>query len=491
MAIISNTKHTNKPTALVILDGFGFSKVTNYNAVYKAYTPTLDKLQKKYFHTLLHASGQHVGLPKNYIGNSEVGHLTIGTGQITPQSLLALQNITLPENVVQNNSFFKIIQNKNINSRVHVFGMISDKGIHSHINHMKNMIKAVQTIAPQTHIILHLILDGRDSPPQSALKYIQEIQTLISSNKTTKIGSVHGRFYAMDRDNNKKRTEKSGVIFTTKQKCFSGSVEEYIQEQYAQNITDEFIKPTAFIKNHTINPEDIFIYTNYRLDRIVQIARYIQNNAQPAITVTPIPYKEIHSTSLYSPHVVKNGLISTLDKANKTIFSIAETEKHAHISYFFNGGTDRQFKNETRVFIPSKKEVSFAQNPEMSAREITNKVIESLQNSPRVFYLINYANADMVGHSGDFEATVKAIEFLDEQVQKLYEEIVVKQNGTLFITADHGNAESMFDAKSNQKNKAHTTNQVPFFAINVQNMQRKMQGLKDIAPCILNHLQIK
>jgi 2,3-bisphosphoglycerate-independent phosphoglycerate mutase len=477
------------PTVLVILDGLGISKEKTHNAFYQAKTPTLDYLEKKYFYALLDASGEAVGLPQNYIGNSEVGHLTIGAGQIIPQNLLALEKITQPEKLKTNKKFLTVLSHRTKSSSIHIIGMISDAGVHSHIDHMKNIILSIQDYDINIPIILHLILDGRDSPPQSAQIYIKEIKNIIKKG-SIKIGSVHGRFYAMDRDKNQERTKMSGAVFIKKQNISQKSVEEYIEKQYAHKISDEYIEPAVFIKNHTIKDTDIVIHTNYRLDRIVQLAKFIQTYARPSKTITPVPYPKIRSYSLYTPLPITETFFSILNKNNKKFLSIAESEKHAHISYFFNGGKHTTFENETRVFIASKKEISFAKNPEMSADEITQTVLDRLEKNDQNFYLINYANADMVGHSGDFRATIQAIEFLDTQIKKLYQAIVLERNGTLFITADHGNAESMFDEKNKQEHRAHTSNPVPFFAINAEPIKIKMQGLKDVAPCILEHLKI-
>lgn len=490
MPINTTPQKSPVPCALIILDGFGLSDENEYNAVFHAKTPTLDMLKKSAYYATISASGTSVGLPENYIGNSEVGHLTIGTGRIVPQSLLALNTATCPHNLVKNNTFYHLFNDyyqKN-KAKIHLIGMISDAGIHSHIQHIINYIQAIQEINPDAEIIMHYILDGRDVSPHSAYFYILQIEQSINSEKT-KIGSLHGRFYAMDRDKNTTRTEQSGAIFLEQQTVYPGTVKEYIESQ--QNISDEFIQPQAFITDHTINKNDIVLFANYRLDRMTQIAKYIQNHCQPKHIITPIPYKQpIKSTALYKPKVIENGLIKILCEQGNTILSIAETEKHAHVSYFFNGGSDTTFKNETRIFIPSKKEKSYANNPNMSAQEITNTVLDHVQNKPHDFYLINYANADMVGHSGDFEATVQAIELLDKQIKILYEEIVIKQGGTLFITADHGNAEKMINPQTKEQHTAHTTNKVPFYAVNANINPKKMQGLKDVAPCILKHFGI-
>ena len=482
----------SRPHALVILDGFGLSNNPHYNAVQQAKTPLLDTLKLSYFYTELDASGEHVGLPEGYVGNSEVGHLTIGCGRIIPQSLTALNTITLPDHLVNNPTFIFLLHDyyKKNHPRIHLIGMISDEGIHSHIQHMKNILETIQLLNNDAEVVLHYILDGRDALPRSALSYILHIEQSINPLKVS-VGSVHGRFYAMDRDNNQNRTEKSGTLFTKKTPPYPGSIKDYLEEQYKTHSTDEFIEPCSFIENHTIDPQDIVIFTNYRLDRIVQLAAYIDQQVKPYHVITPVPYPSIPSTSLYSPQNITNGLIATLSKNNKTIFSIAETEKHAHISYFFNGGTAQTYNNEQRVFIPSHKEQSFADNPEMSAREITQAVLDSLEQDPCDFYLINYANADMVGHSGDLQATIKAVECLDRQISILYEKIVKQQQGTLFITADHGNAEEMLHEQENEPNSSHTKNKVPFFAINAQNDVKKMQGLKDIAPCILQEMNIQ
>lgn len=502
-------------TALVIMDGFGISENKKYNPtsllcsyegqgpIAVAKKPTIDYLIANYPNTILRASGKYVGLPEGFIGNSQVGHLTIGQGAIIPQALSiineSIEDNSFFKNKVLNNDLEKLSQS---NGNLHIIGLLSDAGVHSHENHLFAFIKAASNFNIKK-IYLHLILDGRDEAPESAVIYLKRLEDYIKPYTNIFIGSIQGRFYAMDRDKNYQRTEESFKTLTSVQEIKFNNWQNALKYYYAQNVTDEFIPPTLLDSNSTIKNGDGIIFFNFRPDRARQLTSYLLK-LDLTFFLTPVSYGPNQTQAspggyagqadvMFKTVALKDNLMDILAQKNLTTYSIAETEKYAHITYFFRGGREEHYKTETQVLVPSIKTKDYINHPEMSANEITDKVIASLENDPKDFYLINYANADMVGHSGDFDATIKAIECLDKQLKRLYEEIVLKLNGTLYITSDHGNAEIKFDEKTLQPSKAHTTNPVPFIFIRKDLKGKKIElplsGLSDIKSFILMNLE--
>lgn len=487
-----------KPIVLVILDGFGHSNDTTFNAIAQANTPHLDSWFAQYPHTYLKASGKSVGLLEGVIGNSEVGHQTIGAGRIIAQPVSIIH-----EQIKLN----KICDNKNIHENLkllarnkgdlHIIGLLSDAGVHSHQELLHSLITCAQK-QKIAHIFLHLFLDGRDVPPKSASIYLEQLENKIEKMHNIDIASLHGRFYAMDRDGNMDRTQKSFDCLTQPDKARFDSWQNALDYWYNQDITDEFIVPTLLKEEAHIKAGDGIIFFNFRPDRARQLTQMLLDHKKKigtAFFITPFSYdKQLLTTSLFKKEPVANILTDILHKHNKTTFAIAETEKYAHITYFFNSGREKPFANETWKLIPSIKIRSYAEEPDMSATKITQEVIHSLKDNPQDFYLINYANADMVGHTGDMRAAIKAVECLDEQLSHLYEQVVKKMDGTLIITADHGNAEHMFNLTLNQPHTAHTSNLVPFVVINNnlfnQRKELNMRSLADVAPYILNIMQL-
>ncbi len=470
------------PLALIILDGFGYRKETEHNAIAQANTPNLDTWFATYPHTLLQASGAAVGLLDGYIGNSEVGHLTIGAGRII------VQPVSIIHQAIDDGSFFsnkKLVENleklKQTGGSLHLMGLLSDAGVHSHEKHLYAFLKAAEKHGVE-NIFVHPFLDGRDTPPQSAAGYLEKLE---KSGAT--IGSLHGRFYAMDRDNNLERTAQSYKILTESQSEITPSWQKVLEKSYAQNITDEFIPPIQLDPEGVIKNGDGVIFFNFRPDRARQLTKMFLDNLNLAFFIIPVTYQgDLNTTYLFEKPTIKNTLKDILSQNGKTIFSIAETEKYAHITHFFTGHKEEPVAGETRVLIPSIVAKNYIEHPCMSAPEITNAVLKSLQEDPHDFYLINYANADMVGHSGDMAATIKAIEYLDVELKKLYDTIVEQMGGTMIITADHGNAEVMFSETSNQPQTAHTTNPVPFLFIKKDAQEDlQLKELADIAPFIL------
>jgi len=495
------TKHV---TALVILDGFGICINKQHNAIAHAYTPNLDAWLASYPHTTLHASGNAVGLPEGYIGNSEVGHLTIGTGRIIQQPLTIINNTIKDRTFFTNPILTKQLETiAHTQKTLHIMGLLSDAGVHSHENHLYSFIKSAVNHGICT-IIVHPFLDGRDVLPQSAALYLQRLEEVLKQYPQVKIGSIHGRFYAMDRDSNWERTAASYNTLTDSCENQYATWQTALDHYYKQHITDEFIPPTQLADMQPIQAGDAIIFFNFRPDRARQLtASFAQSdfNYYPlkklplSAFITPVAYGDDYKTIVLFPRTpINNTFKEILAQDGKTIFTIAETEKYAHVTYFFNGEKEQVQQGETQVLIPSIKTKNYVQYPCMSAPEITARVLTSLYDDPADFYLINYANADMVGHSGDFNATVKAIECLDNELGKLFEHIITNMNGTLYITADHGNAEYMYDEEFHQPHTAHTTNPVPFIMIekNLKNSTLKLPltQLADIAPFILRHMRL-
>ena len=477
------------PNVLIILDGLGVSHKNKHNAFFQAYTPHLTKWQTQHAYTTLQAAGNFVGLPDGYNGNSEVGHFALGSGRIMPQTSTLL-NYTMQQSILQNSDIIaNLLKNFNTNGQVHLLGLASNGNIHSNIDHLRALIFTLSS-HKITNILVHAILDGRDTSPCSAQKFLDIIESDLQKYQCGKIASIHGRFYAMDRNQNLERTQKSFDILTQQQKNIT-SCKDLLQQSYADLITDEFILPTACIKNHTILPGDGVIFFNFRPDRAIQLTQKLLA-LDLAFFVTPIQYHpSLATTPLIDAAHANDTLLETLSAHNKTIFTIAETEKYAHVTYFFNGHKDISLHGETRTLIPSLTEPDITKNPCMQAETITKTVLQSLHDNPCDFYLINYANADMVGHSGHLDATIAAIECLDRELGKLYEQVVVRQNGIIYITADHGNAELMHDEKSNQACTSHTNNPVPFYMLsNKKKQDLALQSLADIAPFILQNMNI-
>lgn len=493
----------NPPTLLIILDGYGYSPQIKYNAIAQAKKPTIDYLLAHYPHTLLQASGKAVGLPAGYIGNSEVGHITIGAGRIIPSAFLLLHN------AIASGEFFTeptLTQNlgalAQTHNSLHIMGLLSDAGTQNHTEIMRALIKA----AADHHvkkIIIHAFLDGRDVLPKSAAGYLEKMSDYIKRFSNVELGSISGRYYAMDRDKNWDRTLAVYHMLTQKSEPQFANWQDALSHYYDKNITDEFVPPTVLAYDHQIKEDDGVISSNFREDRMRQLAacfvmpEFVKKSRKKTIPLAFFISSTRYDSKFKNPVLLelqpaKNTLKQVLSEHGETIFSIAETEKYAHVTYFFADGREKPFPHETRVLIPSLALKNYIDHPQMSAQKITDAVLHSLKTKPCNFYLINYANADMVGHSGNMQATIKAIECLDKQIKQLYEQVIKKMNGTLFITADHGNAELKFDVKTGQPHTAHTTNPVPFIWVKNDLSGKKinlsLHGLADIAPFILEQM---
>lgn len=482
--------------ALIILDGFGYSSHANHNAIAQAKKPFLDFVLQNFPHTCLDASGPAVGLPHGYAGNSEVGHRTLGAGMRIPSAFLQLINS------IEDKSFFtnpQLINPLKILAQsgkaLHLLGILSDAGVHGHMKIIQATLKAAleQNVKK---IIIHAFLDGQDVPAKSAPIYLEQLQKILDAHPQVQIGSITGRWYAMDRDNHADRTGATFDMLTRKGTPQFDSWQDALNFYYKKNITDTYIPPTLLHANANIEKGDGLIFTNFRKERERQLAsRFLNSKIDISFLLSPILYDPtFKNPTLLETRCIPHTLKEKISAAGKTIFSIAETEKYAHVTFFFDGGREQPFPNETRILVPSPHVANFAETPEMSAQLITDAVLNSLETKPADFYLINYANADMVGHSGDFNATVKAIECLDNQLKQLYEQLVIKMNGTLIITADHGNAERMLDEKTGQPYPGHTTNKVPLIVIKNQWRQKKIDlpahELADVTSLVLKEFSL-
>ncbi|QZX49018.1 2,3-bisphosphoglycerate-independent phosphoglycerate mutase [Mycoplasma sp. E35C] len=490
-----------KKALLMILDGYGISDNTHGNAVKNAHTPNLDNLIKNNPTVMLGASGEHVGLPKNQIGNSEVGHLNIGAGRIIYTGLSLINKEIETKKFFENQALLNAIDHaKKHNSKLHILGLVSPGGVHAHINH----IYAIMELANKHNIstVLHVFGDGRDVPPKSLASYLDEL--IDRSKKTnTKIGSVAGRFYAMDRDQRWDRIDLAYQNLLFNKGVSYECIREYVQKSYDENITDEFIVP-GFNKNYkteeiTIQDNDAVVFANFRPDRARQLSHYIFNSdyykdhpetrRNNLYFVTMMQYEGIVPSSVcYPPKIEKNTLGEVLANANKTQLRIAETEKYAHVTFFFDGGVEVDYKNEDKVLVPSRKDVkTYDLAPEMSAKAIVDELLKVYLKYDVT--ILNFANPDMVGHTGNYEATVKGLEALDVEIGRLLED-ANKNNVTVFFTADHGNAEEMID-ENNQKVTKHTTNVVPF-SITDKSVKFKKTGiLANVAPTILKYIGVE
>jgi 2,3-bisphosphoglycerate-independent phosphoglycerate mutase len=485
---------------LLILDGFGHSDDQEYNAIAKAKTPNLDSLFKEYPNTLINASESYVGLPSGQMGNSEVGHLNIGAGRVIQQDIERI------DTSIKNKNFFsepKLNENfqllKKNNKALHIFGLLSDGGVHSHIKHFDAILLLAKNNGLKK-VYIHAFLDGRDTPPKSAEKYTVEIENSCQKYKTGSLATLCGRFFSMDRDNRWERTKDAfNLLVYAKFKYQAKSSLEAIKEAYDRNETDEFISPTLIINNdgfEGINNNDTIVFMNFRSDRARQITDAILNDkfdyfdrgAFPKdlsyFTLTEYDKKQKKAKAIFEPIQINNSLGQFLSNRGKTQLRIAETEKYPHVTFFFNGGEEEIYAGEDRILIPSPKVETYDLKPEMSAYELTEELCEAIISQKYDVIICNYANGDMVGHTGNIIAAIKAIESLDDCIGQVSNSLK-KVNGHMLITADHGNVELMMDEKNNQLHTQHTTNLVPFLYMGKECSINKTGSLSDIAPTIL------
>ncbi|WP_264339077.1 MULTISPECIES: 2,3-bisphosphoglycerate-independent phosphoglycerate mutase [unclassified Wolbachia] len=483
-----------KSVVLCILDGWGNGvESSKYNAISNANPPCWQYISSNYPKCSLSACGADVGLPGGQIGNSEVGHMNIGSGRVVMQSLQRInQEIGTIENNANLQSFISNLKSKN--GVCHIMGLVSDGGVHSHQKHISTLANKISQHGIK--VVIHAFLDGRDTLPNSGKKCIQEFTKSIKGNDT-RIATVSGRYYAMDRDNRWKRTiEAYEAIAFAKAPCHDNAV-SLIENNYQNNITDEFIRPAVIGDYQGIKPEDGVLLANFRADRMIQLASILLGKtdyakvAKFSSILSMMKYKEdLKIPYIFPPTSFADTLGQTIEDNKLRQLRIAETEKYAHVTFFFNCGKEEPFSGEERILIPSPKVQTYDLQPEMSAFELTEKLVEKIHSQEFALIVVNYANPDMVGHTGNIKAAEKAVLAVDDCLAKVLSAVKKSSNTALIVTADHGNVECMFDEENNTPHTAHTLNKVPFI-VSCNNLKLRDGRLSDIAPTILQLLGIK
>jgi 2,3-bisphosphoglycerate-independent phosphoglycerate mutase len=493
------------PVVLVILDGWGYREETADNAVAAANTPVMDSLWAAYPHTLIHTSGKAVGLPEGQMGNSEVGHLNIGAGRVVPQELVRISDAVEDGSLLSNAALVKLYQSLHqTNGKLHLVGLCSDGGVHSHLTHLFGLIEMAkdQSLAD---VCVHAVTDGRDTLPTSGQDYVQQIEDYLANAGVGRIVTISGRYYSMDRDKRWDRVQRAYDLMTTDGAGDGRSALDVLHASYAEQVTDEFILPTR-IAPGAVEPGDAIVFFNFRPDRARQLTQafvdpnfqgFERQQIQPLGFATFTQYDaKLPVLVAFEPQNLNNILGEVVSRQGLRQLRTAETEKYAHVTYFFNGGMENPFPGEDRELIPSPMVPTYDQAPAMSAEAVTDGVVTAIAKRIYSLVVINYANPDMVGHTGNIDATVQALEVVDRCLGRLLES-VIQAGGTTIIIADHGNAELMRDEQGNPWT-AHTTNPVPF--ILVEGEGRKIPGhgtevplrgdgrLSDIAPTILQLL---
>lgn len=486
------------PVLLLILDGFGHRLEGNDNAILLANTPVWDKLNQNYAATTIEASAQNVGLPDGQFGNSEVGHLNIGAGRIVQQDITRIDADIADGSFAANPIIHTAIQTAvNKNRALHILGLLSDGGVHSHENHIHALITAASFAGVQK-ICVHAFLDGRDTPPQSAELYLQRLEAVCAQYPTAYIASICGRYYAMDRDQRWERLEPAYHLITDGKGQFTASsAQEALYEAYQRGENDEFVQATAILHQGVptaMQDDDVVICMNFRADRIRQIVTALTDPAfkffptrqlKFSIFCTLTSYSETFNFPVaYDKLQVYNGFGEYLSKADLSQLRIAETEKYPHVTYFFNGGREQPFLKEDRMLIPSPKVKTYDLQPEMSAPLLTDKLVEAILSQQYTAIICNYANADMVGHTGNLTAAIHAVEALDFCIGRCVE-AMQSIGGEVLIVADHGNCEKMWDNEAHQPHTQHTTDPVPFVYIGRLATVEEGGSLKDVAPSLL------
>ncbi len=488
---------------LMILDGYGLSDIKEHNAIAEANTPVMDKLMAEYPFVKGYASGMSVGLPDGQMGNSEVGHLNMGAGRIVYQELTRITKEIQDGTFFENEALLEAVNNcKKNDSSLHMYGLVSDGGVHSHNTHLYGLLELAKRNGLKK-VYVHCFLDGRDTPPASGKGYVEELEAEMKKIGVGEVASVHGRYYAMDRDNNYDRVEKAYRALTEgKAEYTAESAPAGIQASYDREETDEFVKPTVIVKDGkpvaTIQDGDSVVFFNFRPDRAREITHCFCDDEfdkfdrgarrqivyvcfsdyDPTIPNKLIAFKKISITNTFGEWIAAKGMKQA---------RIAETEKYAHVTFFFNGGVEEPNPGEERILVNSPKDVAtYDLKPQMSAPEVCDRLVECIRSGKYDVIIINFANPDMVGHTGVEEAAIKAIEVVDECVGRAVD-AVKEVNGTMFICADHGNAEQLVDYETGAPHTAHTTNPVPFILVNADPKYRLREGgvLADIVPTLI------
>lgn len=491
----------HRPLLLTVMDGWGYSENEHYNAIKSAKTPHWDKLWSEYPHALVRCSGAEVGLPSGQMGNSEVGHLNLGAGRVVYQEFTRVSRAIKTGSFFTNATMTEAVDKAIAEDKaVHILGLLSPGGVHSHEEHIHAMARlAVERGARKVY--MHAFLDGRDTPPKSAAESIEAMESVFAELGAGRIASIIGRYYAMDRDHRWPRIQAAYDLITgCKTDYVAKSAEAGLEMAYERGETDEFVKATSIqpdgAEEACVRDGDVVVFMNYRSDRARQITRpfieegfdSFERGYKPKLGmfVSLTEYSADYTIPVaFPPERLVNVFGEVLSNFGMHQLRIAETEKYAHVTFFFNGGREEPFEGEDRILVPSPQVQTYDQQPEMSAEEVTDKLVEAIESDKYDVIICNYANPDMVGHSGDFEATIKAIETLDGCLGRL-RTAINKQDGEMLITADHGNAEQMRGENTGQAHTAHTSNPVPFIYVGNREMSMNESGtLADVAPTML------
>ncbi len=495
-----------KPVLLAILDGFGFRDETYGNAVRQAKKPNFDRFYENYAHSTLRADGNFVGLPEGQMGNSEVGHLNIGAGRVVYQSLALINKAIDEETIYENETYLKAMENAKTNN-LHIMGLLSDGGVHSHINHILAMVEMAKRNNVE-NVFVHAFLDGRDVDPKSAVLFIDQLEAALNEIGVGQIASISGRYYSMDRDKRWDRVELAyDAIVKAESEFMFTNGREYIESRYALGEYDEFVKPAVNVNvQQKIMDNDSVIVMNFRPDRAIQISAVITNpnyNPKPEDPVFKPDYRPTNLTFVqtmkysndvqgeiaFAPQKLDNTFGQVVADAGKTQVRIAETEKYPHVTFFFDGGEEMELPGKKHILIDSPKVATYDLKPEMSAYEVTDALLAELDKGQTDAIILNFANPDMVGHSGILEATIKAIEAVDECLGKIIDK-VIEMDGDAIITADHGNSDKVLN-KDGSPNTAHTTEPVPVVLVSKDVEIREGGALCDLAPTLLEFLGIE
>ena len=492
---------SRKPVVLMILDGYGLNERHDGNAVYEAQTPVMDRLMKEYPFVKGNASGLSVGLPGGQMGNSEVGHLNMGAGRIVYQELTRITKSIEDGDFFENPEFLAAVENcKNHDSALHLYGLVSDGGVHSHITHIYGLLELAKRNG-LTKVFVHCFLDGRDTPPSSGKEFVEELEEKMKELGVGRVASVMGRYYAMDRDNRWDRVKLAYDALTKGEGNRGESATGLIQESYDNGKTDEFVLPAVVTENGApvglIQEHDSVIFFNFRPDRAREITRAFCDDSfsgferEKRMELTYVCFTDYDETIpnklvAFKKETISNTFGEFLAAHGKKQARIAETEKYAHVTFFFNGGVEEPNPGEDRILVKSPKVPTYDMQPEMSAPQVCEKLVEAIHSGKYDVIIVNFANPDMVGHTGVEAAAVKAIEAVDACVGKTVEAIL-EENGVLFICADHGNAEQLIDYATGEPFTAHTTNPVPFILVNAGEGYGLREGgcLADIAPTLI------
>ena len=492
---------SKKPTVLMILDGYGLNKNCEHNAVCEGKTPVMDQLMSQCPYVEGQASGLAVGLPEGQMGNSEVGHLNMGAGRIVYQELTRITKAIEDGDFFENPELLAAVENvKKNDSSLHMFGLLSDGGVHSHITHLFGLLELAKRHGLKK-VFVHCFLDGRDTPPASGKGYIEELQKKMDELGVGEIGVISGRYYAMDRDNRWDRVELAYKALTKGEGVKGTNAAEAVQASYDVGKTDEFVVPTVIEKDGhpvaTIQDNDSVIFFNFRPDRAREITRAFCDpefkgfEREKKLNLTYVCFTDYDETIpgklvAFKKEEIKNTFGEYLAAHNMTQARIAETEKYAHVTFFFNGGVEEPNPGEDRILVKSPKVATYDLQPEMSAPEVCDKLVEAIKSGKYDVIIINFANPDMVGHTGVESAAIKAIETVDACVGRAVDAIK-EVDGQMFICADHGNAEQLVDYETGEPFTAHTTNPVPFILVNAEPSYKLREGgcLADIAPTLI------